>query len=196
LAFSADGQQGELFSAQEQWRLRSPTGHYGSPATLDLTAATLEQWKAPIRTYQQEQRQAIQQPSLFALAEGHPPIVDPWSLPPHNSLFWRQKTFGGDRPAIYFVIDYAYPLLLYVGETGRGQQRWQQAHDCKHYVQRYLFAHHQGHVAVAVGIAFDYTAPTHRKQRQQQEQQLIAYWKSPFNKENWLYWRTPFVTEE
>ncbi|WP_448534299.1 GIY-YIG nuclease family protein [Parathermosynechococcus lividus] len=187
-------QQGELFSAQEQWRLRSPAGTYSSTGNLELSLATLEQWKLPIRTYQQQQRYAVQQPSLFPVAEAHPAlIVDPWSLPQHNPLFWRQKRIGGDRPAFYFVIDYAYPLLLYVGETGRGQHRWQQEHDCKRYVQHYLFVHRQKQLAVEVGVAFDYSAPTNRKHRQQQEQQLITYWKSPFNKENWQYWQTPFV---
>ncbi len=195
MIFSADELQGEFFSAQEQWRLRSPTGTYGSSTPLNLTPTALEQWKQPIRTYQQEQRQVVQQPSLFPLAVPSSPIVDPWQLPQHNALFWRQKTIEGDRPAFYFVIDYAYPLLLYVGETGRGQHRWQQNHDCKRYLEQYLFAHRQGQIPVSVGVAFDYGAPAHRKQRQQQEQQLIAYWKSPFNKENWHYWRTPFVAK-
>ncbi|WP_448526639.1 GIY-YIG nuclease family protein [Parathermosynechococcus lividus] len=189
-------QQGELFSAQEQWRLRSPAGTYSSTGNLELSLATLEQWKLPIRTYQQQQRYAVQQPSLFPVAEAHPAlIVDPWALPQHNPLFWRQKRIGGDRPAFYFVMDYAYPLLLYVGETGCGQHRWQQEHDCKRYVAHYLFAHRQNKLATEVGIAFDYRAPANRKQRQQQERQLITYWKSPFNKENRQYWQTPFVGE-
>ncbi len=36
-------------------------------------------------------------------------------------------------------------------------------------------------------------APIATKPRQQLESALIAKWKSPFNKQNWDVWGTPFV---
>ncbi|WP_196602024.1 hypothetical protein [Gloeocapsopsis dulcis] len=45
----------------------------------------------------------------------------------------------------------------------------------------------------AVSIAFWWDAPVKTKPRQQLERALIQKWRSPFNKENWTLWSTPFV---
>ncbi len=38
---------------------------------------------------------------------------------------------------IYFVIDSAARLLLYVAETCRSNKRWKGTHDCKRYIEKY-----------------------------------------------------------
>ncbi|MEL7053370.1 MAG: GIY-YIG nuclease family protein, partial [Cyanobacteria bacterium J06588_5] len=102
---------------------------------------------------------------------------------------------------MYFVIDYAtvtaegvsQPLLLYVGETIKSNQRWKGEHDCKRYLLNYRQSHYDNGLKSELGIAFWPEAPADRKARQQIESALISRWRSPFNKENWQFWNTPFV---
>jgi hypothetical protein len=124
-------------------------------------------------------------------------FLDPFDLPVYPAEFYRlpqesSPKLGGNDACIYFVIDQAAQLLLYVGETGRSQQRWQGNHDCKHYIQNYQRLHYQHQKNVAVVMAFAWDVPQLSRQRQHLEQQLIQLWRSPFNRENWQYWQTPF----
>lgn len=199
-----ESEQGQLFPPDVLWRVRGQTGQYhvgpsqgnSSPLQFDLDA-----WKQPIRTYQSQIPQAktpaqvhLFDIRLFDIEAPSPTSEDlnPFALPRENTLFWRQKTAPKGQAAFYFVMDYHYPLILYIGETGRSGQRWQGNHDCKQYLQNYVAAHRQANAAVSVGIAFWYHAPSRKQQRQQQERHLILQWRSPFNKENWPYWQMPF----
>ncbi|MDG2990992.1 GIY-YIG nuclease family protein [Candidatus Synechococcus calcipolaris G9] len=193
-------EQGQLFPPEVLWRVRGQTGQYNvGPSqgkSPHLNFDHLDAWKQPIRTYQTQVSQAktTAQVPLFDL-ETPPPTwenLNPFTLPCENTLFWRQKSSPKGQAAFYFVMDYNYPLLLYIGETGRSGQRWQGNHDCKQYLQNYVAAHRHVDAAVAVGIAFWYHAPSRKHQRQEQERHLILKWRSPFNKENWPYWHTPF----
>jgi hypothetical protein len=91
------------------------------------------------------------------------------------------------------VIDYELPLLLYVGETIKSGQRWKGEHDCKRYLLNYRQVHYQHQLPSQLGIAFWPHAPTQTRSRQQLELGLIYRWRSPFNKENWEFWGTPFT---
>lgn len=192
-------EQGQLFPPDVLWRVRGTTGQYHleqSPREGSLPSFDLESWKHPIRAYQSQvcPAETVAQGDLFA--SNLPPqswdSLNPLTLPGENTLFWRQKMSLKGQAAFYFVIDYDYPLILYIGETGRSQQRWQGNHDCKRYLQNYVAAHRQANLAVSVGIAFWYHAPRQKRLRQNQERHLILKWRSPFNKENWPYWHTPF----
>jgi hypothetical protein len=171
---------------------------------LTMTPAALQAWKHRIFEFQQQvRRQPIEhQGSLFEGSSNksvsgpcEPGQMDPFDLPQQNTNFWRWKAEDAGVSALYFVIDYALPLLLYVGETVKSNQRWKGEHDCKRYLLNYQQAHYQSNLPTTLGIAFWSDAPAATRQRQRLESALIYKWRSPFNKENWKFWGTPFVGE-
>ena len=174
---------------------------------LTVSLGELKAWKARIIRFQSELAPTAQQGSLFGLAletpeainatENTVETIEPFALRRQNTEFWRWRFEDVGVAAMYFVIDYAAtkdaPLLLYVGETIKSNQRWKGEHDCKRYLLNYRQAHYDNGLKSELGIAFWPEAPTERKARQQIESGLITRWRSPFNKENWRFWNTPFV---
>ncbi len=168
---------------------------------ITVSRAELAEWKQRIFVYQSRVRseRSPQQPTLFDLvlstvaATIAADSIDPFSLPPQNTEFWRWKAYDPGCAALYFVIDHELPILLYVGETVKSNQRWKGEHDCKRYLQQYVSAHRPHQLPVAVNIGFWPKAPQDTRPRQQLESALIDKWRSPFNKENWSFWGTPFV---
>lgn len=158
-----DASQGDLFASQ------------GS--LFDATASYLNEPPVPA---------PVSAPKPLALP-------DPFSLPRQNTEFWRWTYADAGIAAFYFVIDWELPLLLYIGETVKSNQRWKGEHDCKRYLQNYVTAHRSHHLPVTVNISFWREAPSDRRDRQRLESALIRTWRSPFNKENWARWSTPFV---
>jgi hypothetical protein len=157
----------------------------------------LQEWSQRVFRYQQQARTNVpeKQAVLFdtSPARHGPDSVDPFSLSLQSLSFWRfPKDSSGDA-CLYFVIDNALPLLLYVGETSRSNQRWKGVHDCKRYIENYQSLHYQHQIRTAVCIAFWWNAPVQTRPRQQLEQALIQKWRSPFNQENWSFWSAPFV---
>jgi hypothetical protein len=163
--------------------------------TLVMSADALLKWKAQIFDYQQVVRETkpVQQATLFDIAPKHcdPDAIDPFTLPLQSMAFYRMPTDAGSA-AIYFVIDNAMPLLLYVGETRRSGKRWKGEHGCKQYLDSYHSLHHHYELQREVSIAFWWDTPIHRRLRQELELSLILKWRSPFNKENWERWGQPF----
>lgn len=99
---------------------------------------------------------------------------------------------GAGEACIYFVLDNAAGLILYIGETCHSSKRWKGTHDCKRYIEKYQDLHYQYGLKTAVTMAFWWDTPDKTQPRQQMEQALIQKWKSPFNKENWQRWGQPF----
>jgi hypothetical protein len=161
---------------------------------LTMSSEALESWKQRIFEHQQSATASQpQQGTLFELAPNpcDPNNIDPFTLQLHN-LSFCEKPDWGDRTCLYFVIDNAFRLVLYVGETDRTpKQRWMN-HDCHSYIGNYIELHRRYSLDVSVAIAFWYGAPTNRKQRLQLESELIYKWRSPFNKECWQWWGQPF----
>lgn len=193
-------EQGSLFSNSElrQFRrsgLRERQACYRVNPSMSLTVLT--DWKQRVFEYQQQVRQTLspQQPGLFDLflETPDPDSIDPYQLRQQNTEFWQWKHDDTGTAAYYFVIDYELPILLYIGETAKSNQRWKGKHDCKDYLLSYRQIHHQYQVATALGTAFFTQAPTQAKPRRKLESALIYKWRSPFNKENCSYWNTPFV---
>ncbi len=192
-----------LFSRTER-RAAEQSWIYNVQPTTTLTADALTDWKQRIWRFQQQviQQPAPQQGSLFDLAseaapEPDPAVsLDPFTLPQRNIEFWRWTAQDLGSAALYFVIDYELPLLLYVGETLRANQRWKGEHDCKRYLFNYIAAHRPHNLTVQAGIGFWPEAPQARVPRQQLESALIHRWRSPFNKENWGFWGTPFIGQK
>ncbi|MEA5578715.1 GIY-YIG nuclease family protein [Anabaena sp. UHCC 0451] len=162
---------------------------------LVMDAQALEQWKSRLFTYQQRIRnsQAPQQVTLFDVAPSHcnPDAIDPFKLQLQSMAFYRMPDDYG-QAALYFIIDSASELLLYIGETKHSNKRWKGVHDCKNYLENYQELHHRYQMPTAVNIGFWWDAPTDRKPRQDLEQAMIQKWRSPFNKEMWELWGQPF----
>lgn len=188
--------QPSLLSDQD-WQAAEVSWAYNRvPTAAALTAKDLTTWKQRIWQFQQQNGPGtgVAQGCLFDLAPG-PPVeqLDPFTLPQRNAEFWRGQFEDTGNAALYFVVDHELPLLLYVGETVKANQRWKGTHDCKRYILSYVSAHRAQQLPVQVNIGFWPYAPKGRKARQALEAQLIRQWRSPFNKENWHLWATPFV---
>jgi hypothetical protein len=106
--------------------------------------------------------------------------------------FWRMPADSPGDACLYFVVDSAADLILYVGETCRSNKRWKGIHACKDYIASYQDLHYRYEMKTAVNIAFWWDAPVDRRARQELELSLILKWRSPFNKENWERWGQPF----
>uniref|UniRef100_A0A832H6W7 GIY-YIG nuclease family protein n=1 Tax=Oscillatoriales cyanobacterium SpSt-402 TaxID=2282168 RepID=A0A832H6W7_9CYAN len=187
-------EQRSLFSAAELQSAR-----YAQPVEpLAISQNALQIWKQRVVQFQQQVtlNPPGEQGSLFGWtpsAEAIAEEVNPFTLPQQNVDFWRWQVEDAGVAAFYFVIDYEMPLLLYVGETVKSNQRWKGEHDCKRYIENYISTHRQCGEESTVGIAFLHWAPTETRPRQQLESALIYKWRSPFNKQNWTFWGTPFV---
>jgi hypothetical protein len=164
--------------------------------TLVMSHNALEQWKSQILEYQQKVResQPARQVTLFDLVPNHcdPEQIDPLQLQVRSLSFWRMPADSPGDACLYFVVDSAADLILYVGETCRSNKRWKGIHDCKDYIASYQDLHYRYGLQTAVNIAFWWDAPVERKPRQELEQALIQKWRSPFNKEMWQRWGQPF----
>lgn len=190
-------EQRSLFSAAELQNAR-----YGQPIEpLAISQSALQNWKQRVCRFQQQVIVGLagEQGNLFGLspsAEAIAAEVNPFTLPRQNAEFWRWQVDDAGVAAFYFVIDYQLPILLYVGETVKANQRWKGEHDCKRYIENYISAHRQCGEENTVGIAFLHWAPSETRPRQQLESALIYQWRSPFNKQNWIFWGTPFIGEK
>ena len=116
------------------------TPNYSSKSdALLMSADALQKWKLRIREHQQRVKanQSPQQATLFDVAPTHcdPEAVDPFKLHLQPMAFYRMPDDFG-QAALYFVVDSAASLLLYVGETKRSNKRWRATHDCKHYISK------------------------------------------------------------
>jgi hypothetical protein len=166
------------------------------PNTLVMSADALLQWKSQIFDYQQRTRESVppQQTALFDIAPKHcdPDRIDPLQLSVRSLSFYRMPADSPGEACLYFIVDSAAGLLLYVGETCRSNKRWKGIHDCKGYIESYQSLHYQYGLKTAVNIAFWWDTPVQTRPRQQLEQALIQKWKPPFNKECWQRWGQPF----
>jgi len=190
------GHQTSLFSVADV-----PGGYRVPPVEpLAIGVGALQSWKQRILQHQQQVTVNAPSPqgSLFALPptiEDLADSIDLFKLPQQNTEFWRWKADDEGVSALYFVMDCELPIVLYVGETVKSGLRWKGEHDCKRYILNYVSAHRPHGLPVAVNISFWSDAPTNTRDRQKLELALIHKWRSPFNKENWKYWNTPFVSE-
>lgn len=210
-------QQPFLFSDAEMRQFGRPQ----PPPEFTLDAPALQQWKAKISEFQAQvrQRQTPQQLGLWEqpgenggnqgrndgmgtqtrkenlpIVTATSPPVDPFQLDLQNFFFfqWPIDRNPSD-PCLYFVLDTAADLVLYIGETCHVNQRWAGYHDCKRYVLNYQSAHFQFKIRTMINIGFWWDTPIETRPRQNLEASLIKSWRSPFNKENWTFWGTPFV---
>ncbi len=166
------------------------------PESLSMDADALVQWKIRIATHQQQtKKNQPEQETLFDMVKAHvdPDKIDPFDLRLCPMSFHRLPTGSPGDACIYFVLDSAAGLVLYIGETSRSNKRWKGTHDCKRYLDKYQSLHYQYGLSSAINMAFWWDVPVQTRARQQLELGLIKRWKAPFNKENWSLWSAPFV---
>lgn len=195
-------EQGSLFSEGIQRNSRL----YDSSANYEMGSSSLQLWKQAIAKYQSSITSMIPaiQTSLFDLESSHcdPHTIDPFNLKIQPAEFYRLPSPDSGDACIYFVIDLAVlfspvlfsPVLLYIGETCRSSERWKGLHDCKRYLLNYRELHTTHNLPTQVVMTFWWDAPSATRPRQQLERILIEKWRSPFNKENWNFWGTPFTS--
>lgn len=183
----ADGQL-ELFPSKK-FRSKHRDGFVMNPEEL-------QQWKAQIYDYQQKARTTPPpaQTTLLDLPANHcdPERIDPLTLQLQSMAFYRMPANYPGNACLYFVVDSAAQLILYVGETCKSNKRWKGTHDCKDYIASYQDLHYRYKLQTAVNIGFWWDTPQRREARQELELYLILKWRSPFNKENWERWGQPF----
>lgn len=191
-------EQLNLFTLAEN----APPYHLSRRPTLQMSQQALSAWKERIFQFQAQTRRTpiAAQTSLLYATQSTPDHwdadkIDPFTLPPKPWDFYRDRhdPLSEGQANIYFVLDHAVPLLLYVGETKLSiKQRWKGVHDCKEYIDAYVSLHRRYNLQFAVNMAFNVSVPTNRPQRLALERELILRWRSPFNKECWRYWGQPF----
>ena len=195
----------------------SRQGHLICQGLIDLEAAEPQLEAAPLLLPQLQRWQgrlaehqgplfagsssgATSQGSLFEAGEPCPAEgFNPLSLRPQPLSFWRWPQAPVQGAALYFVIDrpeqLEQPLLLYVGESARAEQRWKGVHDCKAYLASYNDALHNVGLRTRLSISFWSDVPKQTKARRMLEQALIRRWLPPFNKETRERWATPFQAD-
>jgi len=208
--------QGDLFHGQRIGDHRTggdqPHGPAAGPDPLPLLKHQLEDWQQRLAQHQhplfEGQRGPEEQGLLFPQAQAHAggdapadaaAQVNPLDLRPQALSFWRWPQAPQQGAALYFVVDQpspaSSPLLLYVGETGRADQRWKGEHDCKSYLAAYSEALLKANLNLQLSIRFWLDVPAQVKPRRALEQALIQRWLPPFNKETRARWATPFTAE-
>ena len=124
---------------------------------------------------------------------------DPLVLSPQSLSFWRWPRSPHRGAALYLVMDrpsqLTVPLLLYVGETGRADQRWKGDHDCKSYLAAYGESLARVGLEARLSIRFWCDVPEEVVPRRALEQAMIRHWLPPFNKETRDRWATPFTAD-
>ena len=208
--------QGDLFRGQRiggqgiggDQTNRSAAG----PDPLPMLQHQLEDWQQRLAQHQHPlfkgQRGTAEQGLLFPQDQTNPGLdapedaaaqFNPLDLRPQALSFWRWPQAPQQGAALYFVLDQpsptSSPLLLYVGETGRADQRWKGEHDCKSYLAAYSEALLKANLSLQLSIRFWLDVPALIKPRRALEQALIQRWLPPFNKETRARWATPFTAE-
>lgn len=211
--------QGDLFEQAGA----EPLAAGGADRSLELQRHQLERWQERLAAFQGplfeavaiERGPAAAQRDLFAAdpdpeggaragGRSREPAdlaarLNPLALSPQNLLFWRWPNPPQRGAALYLVMDQpghlSAPLLLYVGETARADQRWKGEHDCKAYLAAYGEAAARTGLASRLSIRFWFDVPSATRPRRQLEQALIRHWLPPFNKETRQRWATPFTAD-
>lgn len=189
------GRQGDLFAAAE-----TAAATAAPDAAQPLLAEQLLSWQQRLAAHQARlfsgEAPTTRQQQLWADPPEQQPGINPLELQPQPLSFWRWPQPQVQGPALYFVIDRSLdgerPLLLYIGETARAEQRWKGEHDCKAYLASYAEALQKAGLRTRLSISFCADAPADTKARRALEQQLIQRWLPPFNKETRGRWATPF----
>ncbi len=164
----------------------------GQP-TGDWDGGQFQRWKQKIIHYQHQQTHTSDQQTDLLAGASEPELINPFTLSRASDQFFRwPRELSQGNPCLYFVLDQAAPLILYIGETVNPRQRWQGHHDCKTYLSYYLDDHRRYQLDTQIHWAFYWQVPRATRPRQRWEKRLIQHWLPPFNKESWTWWGAPW----
>lgn len=191
--------QGDLFAAAGA----TPFGGQQASSPPPLLAHQLQRWQERLAAHQGPlfagEQPAMKQHQLLAESAEPQPHINPLELRPQALSFWRWPQPQVRGAALYFVLDrpadLPQPLLLYIGETAKAEQRWKGEHDCKAYLAAYGEALQKAGLSTRLSISFCSDVPSQTKARRALELALIRTWLPPFNKETRERWATPFQAE-
>lgn len=96
------------------------------PESLCMDTEALVQWKMKIAAHQQRMKEnQLVQGTLFEVARTHfdPDKIDPFNLCLCPMSFYRLPVDSPGAACIYFVLDSAAGLILYIGKTCRSNIR-------------------------------------------------------------------------
>jgi hypothetical protein len=164
--------------------------------SLEISKESLLLWKEMVSNHQSQAKlgKIGTQSCLFDSTDVTESLaIKPFELLLQSMQFYRLPVIDRGNSSIYFIIDSAYQSILYIGETCRSNLRWKGEHDCKRYIQNHQNLHYTYSIKTSINPAFWHHAPIETKPRQKLELDLIYHWRSPFNKEIWQYWGTPFT---
>lgn len=165
---------------------------------LEMTRDQFLEWKRQIASHQQATRENHpQQFMLFDTGVNQFDLqgIDPFALTQYATRFYdlpQMRLSEEGDPCLYFLIDNATQLLLYIGETIHSNQRWRGGHHCEDYLKKYVQLNRKYKLEVLPALAFEWGAPEDMRLREKMEFTLIKKWLPPFNKENWKHWGQPF----
>ena len=198
--------QGDLFAGHQDRLLGSGEARIQLPLQHQQLLAwrnRLAQHQGPLFAGTISTADQPQQGQLFKAADPVSEAADrfqPLALQPQPLSFWRWPQLQLSGAALYVVLDRPaeldHPLLLYIGETGRADQRWKGEHDCKQYLAAYGETLQGIGVPPRLSISFWSDVPEQTRSRRQLEQVLIRRWLPAFNKETRGRWATPFQADE
>ena len=172
-------EQLELFKIRSAYRVEQPKELMSKDALLKWKSGVFKHQQRTLNTAPPEQTSLFDPPKSHCDADS----INPFALKLHNAQFYKLKAKKyQEKVCIYFIIDNALPLLLYVGETMQtARQRWNGVHDCKDYVMNYVELHRKYKLEVKMCSAFWYDTPENRKGRLKLESALIKRWESPLD---------------
>ncbi|MBF2055862.1 MAG: hypothetical protein IGQ45_01295 [Cyanobacterium sp. T60_A2020_053] len=187
----SNSSQLSLFDNQSSYQVKTTKLKQEFTMSLDY----LKKWKRNIFNYQQKSANIqVKQANLLDKDDYDldTELINPFTLKTHTDQFYNLPQYGNSENCLYFILDTHLPILLYVGETKLSpQQRWIN-HDCKSYINSYIFLHRKYSLPVIIRSAFYWAVSPDRVTRQKLEKELILRWRAPFNKESWQWWGQPF----
>jgi|GEM_PF-425901 len=151
-------------------------------------------WKEKIFNNQQFIKNSFtsRQTNLFTDREQ----FDPNKIDPFDLLFFPLEFYPSadtnESNCLYFLVDLAKPILLYIGETKQNPKKRWLNHDCRDYIANYRDLHYRYKLNSNLRLAFWWDIPRERKERQDIESFLIGKWQPPFNRESWNIYGQPF----
>ncbi len=173
---------------------REPDNFRHKPPTVVMSKDFLLGWKERIYSYQQtvKSNPPSRQISLFAEVDH----FDPEQIDPFELLFQPLEFYSAcdlsESNCLYFLVDLANPILLYIGETKQNPKKRWLNHDCQDYIANYLDLHYRYKLSTNLRLGFWWDTPKERQDRENIEQLLIGKWRAPFNKQCWDIYGQPF----
>ena len=158
--------------------------------TQFMDIKSLNYWKCKIAAYQQQVREMLVN---ITSPDSYFETIDPWNLELTPISGYNKLGDRFDNTCLYFVIDAAADLILYIGAVQRRNKQLVGTHKCKSDVEKYTRLHNRYDLPTSVNIAWCWDIPMENQTLPSLLDTLVKQWKSPFNQENRHNWGQPFA---